>query len=524
MARFAALRRLTLSAAAAALLARGAAGLTAAQVSTMSAAIVADFGMQAQYGVVRARALRRRRRRMCAPAAARRPPPPPPPRPPRPAAAIPTRQACNPCTLGDTYGALVRLPFHDTFGQGTSPNGCIDFREPANNGLQAIVAQLAASWAPFSASISKADYWVLAATLAIQFSSTPAAGGTGRLPPSPGVLTLPFVTGRVDAATCNDVGLLPGAGFSWAQSAAFFGSVGLSVADIVALFGAHALGRAEFQNSGFDGGWTTTQSSFSNAYYAQMLGIPWANLNASDVWLNGGSRPNTIRLRSDAEVAIAPASGCPRFGGGGGGGAPTPTCPFNTLTQASLASFAGSTAAWYAAFAPAWAKMVGAGYSALAAPAAVTPSASASLGSSHSPSPSRAAPVSPAPSRGAAPPPPANSAVTSSGIAGLGDHSVAIIAGVAGGCVALIALVAAVVVASRRRSSAAVAAPSAAAAAHAPTIMRASSSDPSDDHATIAVPVAMPAPSNGVVLDGIPVPMPSTQPIVVRDIGLYPSM
>jgi len=206
MARFAALRRLTLSAAAAALLARGAAGLTAAQVSTMSAAIVADFGMQAQYGV-----------------------------------------ACNPCTLGDTYGALVRLPFHDTFGQGTSPNGCIDFREPANNGLQAIVAQLAASWAPFSASISKADYWVLAATLAIQFSSTPAAGGTGRLPPSPGVLTLPFVTGRVDAATCNDVGLLPGAGFSWAQSAAFFGSVGLSVADIVALFGAHALGRAEFQ-------------------------------------------------------------------------------------------------------------------------------------------------------------------------------------------------------------------------------------------------------------------------------------
>ena len=49
-----------LSAAAASLLtARGAAGLTTAQVSTMSAAIISDFGMQAQYGVVRARAQRR---------------------------------------------------------------------------------------------------------------------------------------------------------------------------------------------------------------------------------------------------------------------------------------------------------------------------------------------------------------------------------------------------------------------------------------------------------------------------------
>ena len=48
-----------LSAAAAAALVAGAAGLTAAQVSTMSAAIISDFGMQAQYGVVRARAQRR---------------------------------------------------------------------------------------------------------------------------------------------------------------------------------------------------------------------------------------------------------------------------------------------------------------------------------------------------------------------------------------------------------------------------------------------------------------------------------
>jgi hypothetical protein len=323
---------------------------------------------------------------------------------------------------------------------------------------------------------------VLAATLAIQHASTQAVAAGGRLPPSPGVLSLPFVYGRVDAATCNDLGRLPGAGLTWAQSASFFGSVGLGVVDIVALFGAHALGRAQFEISGFEGGWTITQSSFSNSYYSQMLGIPWANNNASDIWLNGGSTPRTIRLRSDTEVAIAPASGCPRFGGGGGG-VSTPTCPFNTITQASLASFAGSTAAWYAAFAPAWAKMVNAGYTTLAVPiGTVTP---------------------------------ANAAAAGSGSSSIGSQSVAIIAGGAAGGAALLALViASVIIARRRRSSAA----SAAVAAYAPDIAQ-PSGDPHDDDAAISVPVAIPAASRGVVFEGIPVPIANTQPVLVRDVG-----
>ena len=79
-------------------------------------------------------------------------------------------QACAPCTLGDTYGAVIRLVFHDAFGGGRSgsggPNGCIDFSYHGNKGLEAIVAALDASRAPFAAQISRADYWVLAATLA----------------------------------------------------------------------------------------------------------------------------------------------------------------------------------------------------------------------------------------------------------------------------------------------------------------------------------------------------------------------
>jgi hypothetical protein len=318
---------IALFSAVAAISATRAAALTTAQVAEIRAAIVSDFGMTATYGVVRGRAgggeclpLPRRRRHT---------------RPTRRSRA----QPCNPCALGDTYGALVRLAFHDAFGEGKTSNGCIDFSAPDNNGLQEIVGQLTASRAPFASIISAADFWVLAAQLAIQFSSTPAAGGARAqgVPASPGALVLPFVHGRVDAATCNDVGLLPGAGFTWAQSAALFGSVGLSVTNVVALFGAHALGRAEFKNSGFHGGWTTTQSSFTVAYYSQMLGIPWVNNNitaSSDLWLNGGSAPATIRLCADAEVAISPAApGCPRFGGRGGSSRPCHRLQFPGISK-----------------------------------------------------------------------------------------------------------------------------------------------------------------------------------------------
>lgn len=478
-----------------------AAALTTAQVSQISAAIVSDFGMTATYGV-----------------------------------------PCNPCALGDTYGALVRLAFHDAFGEGKTSNGCIDFTAPENNGLQQIVGQLAASRAPFASVISAADFWVLAAQLAIQFSSTPAGGARAPgVPASPGALVLPFVFGRVDAAACNDAGLLPGAGFSWAQSAAFFGSVGLSVTNVVALFGAHALGRAEFQNSGFHGGWTTTQSSFSVAYYSQMLGIPWANNNitaGSDLWLNGGSAPATIRLRSDAEVAISPAApGCPRFGGRGG--AATAGCPFNTATQSALTAFAGSTAAFYAAFAPAWAIMVGSQGAALAAPTAVTPSttptatatASATLsrGASPSTSPSRAA-ASLSPSRAAAAAtiapsrrPAAAAAADAGNFAGLSPEALPIVGGAVGGGLALIALatVAAVVISRRRR--AAVADDDAGAAAPAPVTAEApAGGDPADDRDAVAVAIPVAASgAHGVVLTGIPVPLAAARPTLVRDVSLH---
>ena len=77
----------------------------------------------------------------------------------------------NPCPLSHIYGGVVRLAFHDAVGTG-GPNGCIDFTKPENNGLQDIVKLLNKIYAPYANLISKADFWVLAANLVIQYATT----------------------------------------------------------------------------------------------------------------------------------------------------------------------------------------------------------------------------------------------------------------------------------------------------------------------------------------------------------------
>ena len=72
--------------------------------------------------------------------------------------------------------------------------------------------------------------------------------------PTTAPLLLPFRYGRIDALTCDDTSALPEANFTFAQTHAFFGKFGMSVSEVVAIMGAHSLGRCFLDNSGFDGG------------------------------------------------------------------------------------------------------------------------------------------------------------------------------------------------------------------------------------------------------------------------------
>jgi len=303
--------------------------LNSGELADLEAAILADFGMQnSSYGV-----------------------------------------PCEPCAQGDAVGGLVRLAFHDAAGSGGRSNGCIDLTAPENGGLAPIVAQLQQAWEPFARIVSFADAIVIASNLAIRVASTPSfddigsfnnGGGVGPPEDNGGALILPFRSGRPDEDTCSDSGLFPGTSFSWESSQQLFGQrFGLTATDIIALFGAHSIGRAEAANSGIEGGWTSFQSSFSTNYYKELLFGPW-NRRTVSTWRGGN---NHMQLTSDVEAVISPSGGCQSFnvraGRVGGGGCPTNNAIIETVQQFANP---GGTAAYYAAFSTAWAKMVEAGH------------------------------------------------------------------------------------------------------------------------------------------------------------------
>lgn len=304
---------------------------------------------------------------------------------------------CVLCANGGAIGALVRVSFHDAAGGGGpdsngGANGCIDPTNSDNNGLAVITSQLNAIQARFQSYLSRGDLYVFAANIAIELASTRP---TGRGLPAgfdatTGPLYLPFRTGRVDDASCNgvDAAFLPLTSFTWAGSprsiASTFGRFGMSVAEIVALFGAHTVGRLNSVNSGIiNGGWTVFQSSFSTSYYKTLVGIPWDKKDRAqaDLWTAG---PGQVMLRPDVELVLNTTGGSLSQGRGGvvsacdvfninnipvpPGAPPVPPappgiCPAQNATRASVEYFARNQAAWYANFSTAWVKMTEFGYS-----------------------------------------------------------------------------------------------------------------------------------------------------------------
>ncbi|KAL3928206.1 MAG: hypothetical protein SGPRY_002489 [Prymnesium sp.] len=96
--------------------------------------------------------------------------------------------------------------------------------------------------------------------------------------------------GRIDAASaeeCAPAGMLPGAHDSVEQIRTAFNRMGFNNGEIVALSGAHTLGRCHPHDSGFSGAWTLDPLSFDNQYFKDLLQKHWAS--------NGHSFANTLR-------------------------------------------------------------------------------------------------------------------------------------------------------------------------------------------------------------------------------------
>ena len=110
--------------------------------------------------------------------------------------------------------------------------------------------------------ITYSDLWTLGGVCAIQEMQGP---------------TIPWRPGRQDrdVGMCTPDGRLPDGAKEHTHLRAIFGRMGFDDREIVALSGAHALGRCHTDRSGFEGPWSFSPTIMSNDYYRLLLGEKW---------------------------------------------------------------------------------------------------------------------------------------------------------------------------------------------------------------------------------------------------------
>lgn len=131
----------------------------------------------------------------------------------------------------------------------------------ANAGLAAARDLLEPIKAQFPG-ITYSDLWSLAGVCAIQEMGGPV---------------IPWRPGRTDATAekCTPDGRLPDATKKAGHLRDIFYRMGFNDQEIVALSGAHALGRCHTTRSGFDGPWTRSPTTLSNEYFRLMVEEKW---------------------------------------------------------------------------------------------------------------------------------------------------------------------------------------------------------------------------------------------------------
>jgi len=176
------------------------------------------------------------------------------------------------------YGTMIRLAWHcaGTYscedGSGGSNGARMRFDPEkswaANAGLNIAREALEPVKAKFP-DLSYADLYTYAGVVAVE-----EAGGP----------TIPFQTGRSDmesGETSPPDGRLPdadkGSRVATVQHLRdIFYRMGFTDAEIVALSGAHAMGRCHTEASGYWGPWTNAENTFSNEYFRLLVEERWS--------------------------------------------------------------------------------------------------------------------------------------------------------------------------------------------------------------------------------------------------------
>ena len=271
-------------------------------------------------------------------------------------------------TRGDLMGLLVRLAFHDgaTFDPGNSTakttggsDGCVDLKSPENKGLQEAIDLLEPIHESVSDELSRGDVWALAANVMIE-----EAGG----PP------LEYRKGRIDADLpygCAGQGTRHvGAETTSSEKTAqvLVDRLNLTHSQVVALIGAHVLGKATKENSGYEGRWVSENDKFTNAYFVDLVHKPWIQQTET---VEGFGKRTTwqlfedgnmaleeeIMLQTDVDLAYQTTGGffCSRVGGTF---RKDTSCPNATHGFSDhVRTFAANQSFWFSEFALGWSRL-----------------------------------------------------------------------------------------------------------------------------------------------------------------------
>ncbi|KAK1141537.1 heme peroxidase [Aspergillus melleus] len=171
-----------------------------------------------------------------------------------------------------SYGpVLVRLAWHASgtydkeTGTGGSNGATMRFAPESDHGANAGLKLARDFLEPIKKQfpwITYSDLWTLAGACAIQELGGPA---------------IPWRPGRQDkdVAACTPDGRLPDATKDHKHVRDIFYRMGFNDQEIVALMGAHALGRAHADRSGFDGPWDFSPTVFTNEFFRLLLDEKW---------------------------------------------------------------------------------------------------------------------------------------------------------------------------------------------------------------------------------------------------------
>eukprot|EP00756_Hemistasia_phaeocysticola_P011659 Hpha_TRINITY_DN15136_c2_g10::TRINITY_DN15136_c2_g10_i1::g.128984::m.128984 len=283
----------------------------------------------------------------------------------------------------DVLGGLVRLGFHDAgtydktmpCGQRSGPDGCLPLKVNSNSGLEGIlelVRELCEDL-KLTTNASRADCWQLAATTAIEQAAPQDAG-----------LAIPFYWGRYDRDDCTSTAVLLSAKGGTRGVLRMADSMDVTVAEIVALSGAHAIGRATTVNSGFPANgfdtlpWTENPGVFDNKYFQTLINTRW---DLGDPALGAVFAPDrkTFLLRTDIALLYNISSGDPADEVclphdydlyPPEDSAVLPHCPLQLpgSTASWVHKYANSRADFYSNFVSGWLKLVSEGYTTLVEP------------------------------------------------------------------------------------------------------------------------------------------------------------